>query len=158
MTNSLRKSVGTGGSGETEAGWLAIEDLAHVVVTSEDPDAPIEAALIEGAGSRWRAAAPGAQSIRIRFDRPQDIHLIHVVFEETEHARVQEFSLEWSNDDGRTFQPIIRQQFSFSPSGATREAESYRVNLSASTELRLHVVPEISGGSHVATLTRLRIR
>lgn len=158
MTSRLRKRVEMGDPGGAEAHWLALEEVAEVVVTSEDANTPIEAALIEGSGSHWRAAESGEQSIFIRFDQPQDIHLVHVVFDETEHARVQEFALQWSNDGGRTFQPVVRQQFSFSPSGATRETENYRVNLPGLTEVRLHIVPDISGGSHVATLTKLRMR
>lgn len=158
MTNTMRKRVGTGEPGGGEARWLALEEVAEVVVTSENPNAPIEAALTEGSGGHWRAAGSGEQSIHIRFDQPHDIHLIQVVFDETEHARVQEFALEWSNDGGRTFQPVVRQQFSFSPSGATRETENYRVDLPGLTELRLHIVPDVSGGPHVATLTRLRMR
>jgi hypothetical protein len=157
MTSALRKRVGTGEPGGAERQWLVLEEVAEVVVTSEDPNAPIEAALVEGSGSHWRAAGPGEQSIRLRFDQPQDIQLIQVVFDETEHARVQEFVLQWSNDGDRTFQPVVRQQFSFSPSGATHETENYRVNLAGLTDLDLHIVPDVSGGPRVATLSSLRI-
>jgi hypothetical protein len=42
-----------------EPGWLDLERLAQVEITSEDADFPIESALLPGAGSRWRAAQPG---------------------------------------------------------------------------------------------------
>ena len=111
--------------------------------TAVDPD-----------GERRR---PGEQSIRIHFDEPQ-IELIQLRFYETEHQRVQEFWLRWSDDRGRTFQPIVRQQFSFSPSGATQEVENDNVPLKAATELELHVVAGVSDAGRVATLTSRRLR
>jgi hypothetical protein len=156
MGGTVRKRVGSAEPGGTETGWLSLED-AEVVVTSEDANAPIEAALTPGAGPRWQAAEPGEQSIRIRFDQPHDVHDIQVVFDESEHPCVQEFALQWSSDGGQTFHPIVRQQFSFSPTGATRETEHYRVQLPRLTQLTLHIVPDISGGARVATLSRLRM-
>ena len=40
-------------------------------VTSEDAAHPIESALLPGSASGWRAAAPGTQTIRLLFIRPQ---------------------------------------------------------------------------------------
>lgn len=51
--------------------WLDLPHLAEVALTSEDPAYPIEAALIPGTGSGWRAAQFGEQSIRLLFDEPQ---------------------------------------------------------------------------------------
>ena len=141
-----------------EPEWLRIEELAEVSVSSEDATRPIEFALVDGAGPGWRAAAPGEQSVRIRFDEPQFIGLIQLRFDEAEHQRVQEFWLQWSDDRARTFQPIVRQQFSFSPSGATHEVENYNVSLKDATELELHIVADVSDRRHVATLTSLRLR
>ena len=142
----------------TEPNWLRVEELAEVLVSSEDANHPIEFALVPGAGSGWRAATPGEQSVLIRFDEPQAIGLIRLRFDEAEHQRVQEFSLRWSDDRGETFRPIVRQQFSFSPSGATCEVENYNVSLRGATELELHIVADVSDGRHVATLTSLRLR
>lgn len=140
------------------AAWLPIDELAEVYVSSEDAQYPVEAALLEGSAAGWRAAAPGAQTIRIVFDRPQDLSLIHLVFEEAQRACVQEFSLQWSADHGRIFQPIVRQQFSFSPAGATRQRENYEVSLRGVLVLELHIIPDISHHPRVATLTALRLR
>ena len=41
-----------------EPGWLDLERLAQVEITSEDAGYPIESALIPGMGSGWRAAQP----------------------------------------------------------------------------------------------------
>lgn len=142
----------------TEPNWLRVEELAEVSVSSEDANRPIEFALVPGAGSGWRAATPGEQSVLIRFDEPQAIGLIQLRFDEAEHQRVQEFWLQWSDDRGQTFQPIVRQQFSFSPSGATYEVENYNVSLPGATDLELHIVADVSDGRRVATLTSLRLR
>jgi hypothetical protein len=53
-----------------EYDWLDLESLAQVGITSEDVDHPIESAFIPGAGPGWRAAQPGEQKIRLRFDEP----------------------------------------------------------------------------------------
>ncbi len=51
--------------------WLNLEDLGQVEVTSEDPEHPVEAALILGTGSGWRAAQADSQTIRLLFDETQ---------------------------------------------------------------------------------------
>ena len=153
----MRKRV-YGQVASTEPQWLRLEELAEVAVSSEDGDRPVELALVQGAGPGWRAATPGEQTIRICFDQPQSIGLIQLRFDEVEHQRTQEFFLQWSDNRGRTFQPIVRQQFSFSPSGATREVENYNVSLKGATELELCIVADMSNRDRVATLTSLRLR
>ena len=153
---TLRKRVVQRDPAVEQPEWLQLEEGAELTVTSEAPGTPLEAALVEGAGDGWRAGGPGEQRIQIRFDRPRDLSLIHVVFEEREHERVQEFALRWSSDAGRTFKPIVRQQFSFSPWGATREVENYTVDLRGVTDIDLQIVPDISRRPCVASLTALR--
>jgi hypothetical protein len=51
-----------------EPGWLDLDLLAQVEITSEDVDYPIESALMPGVGPGWRAAQPGEQTIRLLFD------------------------------------------------------------------------------------------
>ena len=58
----MRKRVighGPRGVSAIEPGWLDLERLAQVEITSEDADYPIESALIPGTGSGWRAAQSG---------------------------------------------------------------------------------------------------
>ncbi len=138
--------------------WMDLEELAEVEVSSEDSQFPIDGALIEGDGRGWRAAEPGEQKLRIRFDAPQSLGVIHLVFEEAEYERVQEFTLQWSPDRGRTFHALVRQQFTFSPAGAVRETENYAVALKDVTDLELHIVPDVSRRPLVATLSELRLR
>jgi hypothetical protein len=61
-------------------------------------------------------------------------------------ARSQEFVLRWSPTADAPFQDIVRQQYQFSPSGATQEIEEYRVELEDVAVLELTIIPNLSGG------------
>jgi hypothetical protein len=137
--------------------WLALEQLAQVEVTSEDPAHPVEAALMPGTGIAWRALQPGEQTIRLLFDEPQQLKHIHLVFDEHEQERTQEIVLFWSADSGQSYQEVVRQQYNVSPPTTTREVEDYNVNLEGVTILELRIVPAINRGSAVASLTQLRL-
>ena len=135
--------------------WLDLEGLAEVQVTSEDPEHPIEAALVPGAGDGWRAAAPGPQTIRIVFDNAQDLAAIHLVFVEERESRTQEFVLRWAEDAGGTPKEIVRQQYNFTP--ISSEVEEYAVQLRGVKWLELAITPSISGGGF-ASLAEWRVR
>jgi hypothetical protein len=142
--------------GLPEAGeWLPLEELASVEITSEDPAAPVEAAL-RGQAPGWRAGEPGPQTVRIVFDRPQVLRRIRLVCVELELTRTQELVVRWS-PDGRSFHEVVRQQWNFSPAGATREVEDYRVDLAGVRVLVLDIVPCIGGGQVIASLAELRL-
>ena len=140
-----------------EKEWLNLEELAQVEITSEDSAYPIEFALLQGAGSGWRAAQAGEQTIRLIFDQPQPLRRIWLLFVESEAERTQEFVLRWSPDGGRSFRDIVRQQWNFSRPGAVREVEDYHVDLSGVTVLELNIVPNKSGGEARASLAQLRL-
>ena len=137
--------------------WLNVEALAEVEITSEDPAHPIEAALLPGGASGWRAAEPGLQTIRLRFTEPQRLRRIGLRFVETHTARTQEYVVRWSADGGQTFWDVVRQSWNFSPPGATCETEDHHVDLPAVTVLELSIIPDISGGQAVASLAQLRL-
>ena len=138
-------------------GWLDIERAAVVEFTSEDRNYPAESAFISGSTPGWRAATPGTQTIRLVFDQPQRIKRISLVFEENETARTQEFQLQWSQDGGRSYRNIVRQQWNFSPPETTRETEEYNVDLSSVTVLELEIRPNLSGGAARASLKNFRL-
>lgn len=140
-----------------EQGWLDIEKLAVVEVSSESDAFPIESALLPGNGSGWRASGPEKQIIRLVFDNPQSIQWIRLHFEEQEIERTQEFVLRWSGDSGQSYQEIVRQQWNFSPEGASSEIENYHLALPAVTNLELSIIPDISGRNTFASLKELRI-
>jgi hypothetical protein len=137
--------------------WLSLEELAEVEVTSESPGHPIEAALIPGHRLGWRAGAPGKQTIRLLFERPQPLKRIWLRIIEPNVERTQEYVIRWSPDGGRSFHDVVRQQWNFSPQGATSETEDHRVELSAVTMLELSITPNTSGGTAVASLAQLRL-
>ena len=156
----MRKRIIAPGPGEvaaTEPGWLDLERLAQVEITSEDADHPIESALIPGTGLGWQAAHPGEQTIRLWFDEPLRLHRIQLLFQEGEQERTQEFVLRWSPDGGLVYREIVRQQYNFSPPETAREIEDYNVDLVGVTVLELMIVPDISGGSAQASLAQLRL-
>src|SRR5438876_2348363 len=105
----------------------------------------------------WRAAEPGAQTIRLLFDQPQELKRISLVFEEDEMTRTQEFVLRALPNPGGPFREIVRQQWNFSPPTSTRESEEYRVELSEVTVIELTIVPDISGGAARASLKTLHL-
>ena len=137
--------------------WMELAQLAQVEITSEDPSHPIESALLHGNGAGWRAAEPGRQVVRLIFDRPLSIERIHLLVQEEELARTQEFVLRWSHDHGRTYREIVRQQYNFNPPGTTREQEDYTVDLAGVTALELSIIPDIGGVGARASLARLRL-
>jgi hypothetical protein len=156
----MRKRIITPVQQETadlDQDWLNIEGLAEVEITSEDAAHPIEFALLPGRTSGWRAAGPGEQTIRLIFTNRQRIRRIWLNFEEPHAERTQEFVLRWSPDGGQSYQEIVRQQWNFSPQGATTETEDLHVDLQAVTVLELNIIPDISGGKAIASLAQLRL-
>ena len=137
--------------------WLNIENLAEVELTSEDAEHPIEFALLPGRGSGWRAAEPGKQTIRLLFEHPQRIRRIRLNFVESVMERTQEYVLRWSADGGQSFREVVRQQWNFSPKGATSQTEDYHVELAGLTVIELCITPDISGSNAYASLAQLRI-
>jgi hypothetical protein len=138
---------------EQEQKWLNLEHAATVEVTSEEKQFPIESSLSLEDTQGWRAAAPGAQTIRVLFDEPQDIRCISLVFEEDEVERTQEFVLR----SGGPLRELIRQQWNFSAPSSMRETEEYRVELSDVTILELTIIPDIGLGVARASLKGLRL-
>jgi hypothetical protein len=137
--------------------WLDLEHAAVVEVTSEDKDFPVESVFASEDARGWRAAAPGSQTIRLIFDRPQRLRCVSLVFEEDQTARTQEFVLRCFSDGGSTLKEIVRQQWNFSPPESIREVEQYQVDLYNVEVLELVIRPEIGGGVARASLKNLRL-
>lgn len=172
----MRKQVV--GAARTEAkdadgqSWLDLEAVASVELTSENPDFPIEDALTGHHGAKqagrehacrgWSAGAVGPQTITLRFDRPQNIHKVRIRFTETETERSQEFLLRCFTGAGGPgasveAREIVRQQWTFSPSGSTEETEEYPVNLASVTAIELTIDPDRGRNGVRATLAELRV-
>ncbi|MGH7516111.1 MAG: carbohydrate-binding protein [Gemmatimonadales bacterium] len=136
--------------------WLDLERLVRVELTSEDAVHPVESALLTSGGPGWRAAEPGEQTIRLLFHDPQRLRRIWLRFVEAGAERTQEFVLRWS-PDGRSFRDVVRQQYTFSPTGATSEVEDLAVELAPVTALELTIVPDQGRGRACASLAEWRI-
>lgn len=145
------------GERPAEGTFLDLEKLSRVEITSEDPAHTIESALVPGSGSGWRAAGPGPQRVRVFFDVPQRVRRVRLVFEEAQAERTQEFALSWIPAGENAGRFLVRQQYTFSPGGATREVEEYAFDLEGAAALELEVVPDISKGAAVASLVSFQI-
>lgn len=156
MKRQTSAPLHTGGEAP-EPAWLALEETAEVEITSEDPEFPIEGALIPGHDRGWRAKAPGKQTIRLRFGLPRAIRRVRVMIEEHEIARTQQFTIRASAVPGGPWHELVRQQFTFSPQGATVEREDFQFDLPQAAGLEIEIQPNISGGDAHASLRELRI-
>lgn len=138
-------------------GWLDLEKLADVEITSEQPGYPIEAALLPELDQGWRADKPGEQTIRLIFKQPQRIQHIKLCFTEVTTSRTQEYVLLASQNNGASYIEIVRQQWNFSPEGGNQELEDHLVDLAEVTTIELRIIPDISGKPALATLDWLRV-
>lgn len=144
---------------QTSAEWLDLTSIARVQLTSEDPAFPVENALSTNPELNevgWRAATPGPQTITLLFDAPQRIRRIRLHFMEHKLERSQEFVLRYSSAT-ETDREIVRQQWTFSPTGSPQEIETYAVELESVTKLELVIDPDRGRRNSVATLSALRI-
>lgn len=141
-----------------EAEWLDLEKVAQVELTSEDAAHPIESALRAGdSRGGWRAASPGAQTIRFIFDAPRAVSRIRLLFRDEKQERTLEFVLSYSVDGHGTFREILRQQYHFSPPGTTEELEDYHVKIAEVKALALVIVPDVGRHDTVASLVQIQI-
>ena len=143
---------------DTRDGWMNLEDLASVEVTSETPEFPIEGAVTLHGQAGWHAAEPGVQTIRLLFDDPVSLQHIQLRFDEPDRERMQEFTLRWSSARGGAATDIVRQQWNFNPAGSTVEVEEYAVNLKEVSVVELVLDPDVGRGIAPATLTSWRLR
>ena len=137
--------------------WLDLEHIATVEVTSEDPQFPVEAAFQSHSRLGWRASQDGEQQLRIIFDEPTTLHRMQLHFVEPEVERTQEFIIRWSSAQGGPTRDVVRQQWSFSPTGSTSEVEHYEVNLERVSVLELSIRPDLNNQTRKATLLSCRV-
>jgi hypothetical protein len=137
--------------------WSDLGQLARVELTSEDAGYPVESALFGSGETGWRASEPGEQSIRLVFSRPLDLQRIRLQFIERQLERTQEFALRWAGGSTGAFEELVRQQYTFSPDGATSEVEDYRVDLSGVTALELTIIPDQGRDEACASLAEWRL-
>ena len=140
---------------------LDVAAVATVLVTSEDPEHPVDHAfdaLSGPGGTRWVAGEPGEQALILAFDAPQAIRRVVLEVEEREVARTQELQLAVSGDGGLTYRELLRQEYNFSPPGTTFEREDWAVVAVGVTHLRLQIKPDKADCPCRATITSLVLR
>jgi hypothetical protein len=142
---------------ESGLAWLAVDQLATIEISSEDAAYPIESVFQAGGGNGWRAAAPGTQLIRLLFDSPQPLGSIWLRFSESQVERTQEFTLRYAEQGRVADREIVRQQWSFSPSGSTSETEKYKVDLPKVSVLELSLDPDQGRGEAFASVAEWRL-
>src|SRR5947209_15045608 len=99
-------------------GRIDVAAVATVLVTSEDPEHPVDHAFDAHpgpGGTRWLAGEPGEQTMTLAFDAPQAIRRLVLEIEEREVARSQELQLAVSGDGGQTYRELLRQEYNLSP-------------------------------------------
>ena len=145
---------------DRRAAEIDIASIATVLVTSEDPRHPIEYAFDDQrgrGGSRWIAEQSGEQTVILAFDSPQTIRRVLVEIEEPETSRTQELDLSVSDDGGRTYRELVRQEYNFSPPGTTLEHEEWPVSADGVSHMRLRIKPDKGNRPCRATLTTLAL-
>lgn len=152
MRKRVVGSTGSDAGAESTRGYLDLEQIATVEVTSESPDFPIESVFDLKANAGWRALQPGEQCIRLIFDEPVSLKRIYLVFRDSESERTQEIAIRWSSSTGGASKEILRQRWNFSPSGSTTEIEDLTVDLPSLLMLELSIQPDVSGSSTLASL------
>ena len=136
--------------------WLDLEQLASAELSSEDPEHAFELALRTDTLDGWRAATPGPQLVRLRFDSPQAIRRIHLQFREERVERSQEIAI-FVISKASSRRELVRQQWVFSPNGATTETEDYFFDLQDVTVLDLEIDPGRHDKSVFASLRSIQI-
>ncbi|HEY4212421.1 MAG TPA: hypothetical protein VGM84_13160 [Steroidobacteraceae bacterium] len=133
---------------------------ATILYSSEDPAYPIENLLDGRSGrgaTRWLSARQDTiELIVIEFDRPE--HVLRIIFdaEESQTARTQQVTMDYSCDAGAVFRTGFVQEYTFSPHGSTYQREDLGLDLPAVTHVRFTVVPN-KGGTGRASLTSVRL-
>jgi hypothetical protein len=152
----MKKTIAPIATADAVGTWVDLEAIADVSVSSEDPGHPIEN-VFQGRGEGWRAATPGAQRLALKFHAPTAVARVRLVFEERSRPRTQEFALDWRGVNESASRNVVRQQFTFAPSGASVESEDYTTDLRDVVQLELTIVPDISDSSAIATLKEWRV-
>lgn len=135
---------------------IPILSTATVTVTSEAEGQPITRVFddVRGPGApQWVAGQPGDQVLTIAFHEPRQLGQITLEVEERDVSRTQEVAVAVSTDGGRSYREIRRQEFNFSPDGATWESESWRVSEQHVTHLKLLIRPDKGRKDQYAKLT-----
>lgn len=129
--------------------WARISDVAQVTATSRTGQRSANLVF------PWTADEPGEQTIEVRFQAPMSITRIRLVFSDRQQARTQEFTVWASIHRGERHREVVRQQFNFSPAGATEQIEEYALDLTGVEAIQIRLVPSIDGRAVRASVDEL---
>ena len=130
--------------------WLDLDAFADVKIVAAGRD-------VDRTLGAWSADCPGEQMIEIRFHHPTSVSRVRVVSSEFEQSRTQEITVWASLHRGQQHREVLRQQFRFSPHGATEEVGEYALRLDGVSVIQLRIVPSIDGQPAVARVTEFRV-
>ena len=125
--------------------WLDLDEVAEVTIVSGGRRMPRSSGI-------WSIDAPGEQMIEIRFHEPTFVSHLRLISSELQQERTQEITVWASLNRGEQHRELLRQQFNFSPNGATEEIEEYAPRLEGVSAIQLRVVPSIDGRRAVARI------
>ena len=125
--------------------WLDLDAVAEVTIVSGGRRMPRVSGI-------WSTDAPGEQIIEIRFHEPTYVSHLRVMSSEIKQERTQEITVWASLNRGEQHRELLRQQFNFSPNGATEEIEEYAARLEDVSAIQLRVVPSTDGRRAVARI------
>ena len=137
--------------------WLPVPRIARIGATSAAAEHPAAHAFSDDPRAEWRAAGAGVQTILVRFRLARTIRRIRIEIIDPDQERTQEFTVVWSSHRGERSGVVVRQQFNFSPGGATRQVEEYDVDLRSITTLELRILPDVRGGPAIARVTQFAL-
>jgi hypothetical protein len=160
MEGKVRKHI-LHSQDSSDAQQIPVASVATVLVSSEDAHHPIDHAFDQHTGpggTRWVAGKAGEQTVILAFDTPQAIRHVILEVEERQVSRTQELQLSVSNDGGKSYRELRRQEFNFSPDGAAFEREEWATSEANVTHLRITIKPDKGGKDCRATLTSLALR
>jgi hypothetical protein len=135
-------------SADTE--WLDLDVVADVAIVAGGQRA-------DPVTGFWTADSPGEQTIEINFHHRTPLRRLRVVSSEPNESRTQEMTVWVSLRGGERHREVLRQQFNFSPNGATEQVEDYALELEDVSTIQLRIVPSIDGRRAVARVSELRV-
>lgn len=121
-TRDRAVASGIGRSETMDAQWLDLDVVADVAIVAGGR-------RVTRAPGMWSADSPGEQMIEIRFHKRTPVRRLRVVSSEVKESRTQEMTIWVSLRGGERHREVLRQQFNFSPNGATEEVEEYPCSL-----------------------------
>lgn len=130
--------------------WLSLDAVADVSIV-------VGGQRVKRAPPEWSGDQSGEQTIEVRFHHPTSLRRLRLVSCETEQARTQEITVWVSLARGERHRELLRQQFTFSPQGATEEVEEYAFQLDDVSAIQVRIVPSIDGRPAVAKVSDLQV-